>query len=164
MNLPLPQPKQFLLKPNYRQKILIEFSLRWEYWYLCLNTHHYKGILLYVTIQTCLISYIYVCVCVCVICCSVHGSVMCDSLWPHGVQPISLLCPWDFPSKNTRVVCHFLLHGIFPTQGLNLRLLHWQADSLPLSHLESGSKKKKYIYIYIQEKEYIKADIVTLLI
>ena len=24
--------------------------------------------------------------------------------------------------------------GIFPDQGLNLRLLHWQGDSLPLSH------------------------------
>ena len=33
--------------------------------------------------------------------------------------------------------CHFLLLGIFSTQGLNphlLCLLHWQADSLPLSH------------------------------
>ena len=31
--------------------------------------------------------------------------------------------------------CHSLLQGIFPTQGLNprlLRLLHWQAGSLPL--------------------------------
>ena len=31
--------------------------------------------------------------------------------------------------------CHFLLHGIFQTQGWNLHLLHllyWQADSLPL--------------------------------
>ena len=31
--------------------------------------------------------------------------------------------------------CHFLLQGIFLTQGSNpplLRLLHWQADSLPL--------------------------------
>ena len=28
------------------------------------------------------------------------------------------LCPWDFPSKNTGVVCHFL-HRIFPTQRLN---------------------------------------------
>ena len=27
--------------------------------------------------------------------------------------------------------CQFLLQGIFPTQGLNLHLLHWQADSLP---------------------------------
>ena len=37
--------------------------------------------------------------------------------------------------QNTGVGCHFRLQGIFPTQGLNqsvLRLLHWQADSLPL--------------------------------
>ena len=30
---------------------------------------------------------------------------------------------------------HFLLQGIFLTQRLNLRLLHWQADSLPLGAL-----------------------------
>ena len=30
-------------------------------------------------------------------------------------------------------VAVFLLQGIFPTQGLNPRLLHWQADSLPLA-------------------------------
>ena len=30
-----------------------------------------------------------------------------------------LLCPWDFPGKNTGVDCHFLLQGIFPTQGSN---------------------------------------------
>ena len=35
-----------------------------------------------------------------------------------------LLCPWDFPSKNTGVGCHFLLLGIFLTQGLNLGLLY----------------------------------------
>ena len=29
--------------------------------------------------------------------------------------------------------CHFLLQGTFQTQGLNLCLLHWQADSLPLA-------------------------------
>ena len=29
---------------------------------------------------------------------------------------------------------HFLLQGIFPTQGSNPCLLHWQIDSLPLSH------------------------------
>ena len=28
-------------------------------------------------------------------------------------------------------------HGIFLDQGLNSRLLHWQVDSLPLSHQES---------------------------
>ena len=44
-----------------------------------------------------------------------------------------------FSGKNTRVGCHFLLQGIFPTQGSNLHLLHWQAGSLPLSH--QGSLK-----------------------
>ena len=29
------------------------------------------------------------------------------------------LHPWDFPGKNTRVGCHFLLQRIFPTQGSN---------------------------------------------
>ena len=41
------------------------------------------------------------------------------------------LTPWDFPGKNTGVGCHFLLQGIFPTQGRNLSLPHWQVDSLP---------------------------------
>ena len=46
----------------------------------------------------------------------------------------------DFPGKNTVVECHSLLQRISPTQALNLRLsrlLHWQAGSLPLSHLGS---------------------------
>ena len=33
--------------------------------------------------------------------------------------------------------CHFLLQEIFPTQRLKPGLLHWEADSLPLSHLGS---------------------------
>ena len=32
-----------------------------------------------------------------------------------------LLCPCDFPGNNTGLGCHFLLKGIFLTQGLNLR-------------------------------------------
>ena len=36
------------------------------------------------------------------------------------------------PPKD--VGCHFLLQGIFLTQELNLCLLHWQADSLLMSH------------------------------
>ena len=35
--------------------------------------------------------------------------------------------------------CHFLLQGIFLTQGSNPHLLHWQVDSLPLSHQGSNS-------------------------
>ena len=42
-------------------------------------------------------------------------------LWPHGLQPTQLLCPWDFPGKDAGAGCHFL------TQGLNRCLLHcWQ--------------------------------------
>ena len=40
-----------------------------------------------------------------------------------------------FPSKNTEVDCHFLFHEIFLTHGLNLCLLYWLVNSLPLSHL-----------------------------
>ena len=61
-------------------------------------------------------------------------------LQPLGLQLARVLCPWNFPGKNFGVSCHFLLQGIFPTQGLNpslLHPLHWGADSLPLSHVGS---------------------------
>ena len=56
-------------------------------------------------------------------------------LQPHGLQAARLLCSWDFPRKNTGVGCYFYIQATFPTQGENPCLLHWQADSLPLSHL-----------------------------
>ena len=34
---------------------------------------------------------------------------MCSSVQPHKRQPTRLPCPWDSPSKNTGVGCHFLL-------------------------------------------------------
>ena len=37
-----------------------------------------------------------------------------------------LLYPWDFPAKNTGVGCHFLLQGVFLTQGSNLHLMHYR--------------------------------------
>ena len=45
--------------------------------------------------------------------------------------------PMGFPGKNTGVGCHFLLQGIFLTQGSNPHLLHCQVDSFSLSHQES---------------------------
>ena len=36
-------------------------------------------------------------------------SVVSDSSWSHGLQPSRLLCPWDFPGKNTWVGFHHLL-------------------------------------------------------
>ena len=53
----------------------------------------------------------------------------------RGLEPTRLLCPWDSPAKNTGVGCHFLLQGIFPTQGSSphlLHVLHWLEGSLPL--------------------------------
>ena len=56
--------------------------------------------------------------CVCVSC-----SVVSNSLWPHGLRPVRLLCPWNSPGKNTGVGCHSLLQELFLTQGSNPRLL-----------------------------------------
>ena len=67
-------------------------------------------------------------------------SVMSNFVTPHGLYPTRLLCPCNFPGKNIGGDCHFLLQGIFQTQGLNPRLLHWQTDSLPLSHQGSLNK------------------------
>ena len=62
------------------------------------------------------------CVWVTLLCSAASG--MSNSLWPHGLQPTRLLCPWDFPVKNTGVGFHALLQGIFPTQGLDPGLPH----------------------------------------
>ena len=48
----------------------------------------------------------------CAVC--VSCTVLSDSLQPHGLQPASLLCPWDSPGKSTGVDSHALLQGIFP--------------------------------------------------
>ena len=42
-------------------------------------------------------------------CCCWVTSVVSDSVWPHRRQPTRLPGPWDSPSKNTGVGCHFLL-------------------------------------------------------
>ena len=73
-----------------------------------------------------------------------------DSLQPYRLQPARFFCPWDFPGKNTGVGCHFLLQGIFPTQGLNPCLLHCEADSLPLHYLRSLHSIVIKVYILNQ--------------
>ena len=54
-------------------------------------------------------------------------------LRPHGLWSAVVLGPWGFPGKHSGVDCPFLLQGIFPTQGPNLYLWHWQVDSLLLA-------------------------------
>ena len=78
------------------------------------------------------------CVCVC--------SVVSNSLRSHVLHPTRLLCPWDFPGKNTGVGCHFLLQGtsqpgIKAASPVSTAL---QMDFLPLSHL--GSPKQSYLF------------------
>ena len=54
---------------------------------------------------------------------SVSCSAVSDSFDPMDCSLLSLLCPTDFPGKNTGVGSHSLLQGIFPTQGSNPGLL-----------------------------------------
>ena len=59
---------------------------------------------------------------------------MSDFLRPRGLYPTRLLCPWDSPGKNTGVGYHFLLQGIFLTQGWNPGLLHCRHVLYSLKH------------------------------
>ena len=61
-------------------------------------------------------------------------SVVSDSLQLHGLHPTRFLGPWGFSRQEYWSGLPFLLQGIFPTQGWNPSLLHWQVDSLLLSH------------------------------
>ena len=72
------------------------------------------------------------CLCVC--------SQSFPTLCRYNELTARLLCPWDFPGKNIGVSCHFLLWGIFLTEGLNLcllNLLHWKAILYHQPHLGS---------------------------
>ena len=39
----------------------------------------------------------------------VHECLVARPSRPFGLQPTRLLCPWDFPGKNTGAACHILL-------------------------------------------------------
>ena len=54
--------------------------------------------------------------------------------WSPTRVPTRILCPWDFPGNSTGVDCHFLLQGIFPTQGSNPGLPHCRQTLYCLSH------------------------------
>ena len=68
------------------------------------------------------------------------------------------MTPWDgqaplsvgFPRQNTGAGYHFLLQGIFPTQGSNLHVLRWQRDSLPLSR--PGNPEQLYFLLKRESK------------
>ena len=64
--------------------------------------------------------------------------------------PTRLLCPWDSPGKNTGVGCHFLLQGIFPTQGSNPGLPHYRQTLYRLNH-QGSCLQCKTIRLQMQE-------------
>ena len=65
-----------------------------------------------------------------------------QSLWPTG----SVVVAPGLQSIGSILVAHRrgcpMAYEIFPDHGSNLCLMHWQADSLPLSH--QGSPRRKF--------------------
>ena len=68
------------------------------------------------------------------------------------------LCPWNFLDNNIGVDCHFLLQGIFPTEGSNCGLLRWQWILLTLSQLGSPVKffSEMLISVIVQQHPWSK--------
>ena len=68
------------------------------------------------------------CVCVC-------HSVVYNSLWSHGMLKLSrFLCPWNSLGKNTGLDSHYLIQGVFLTQGSNTGLQHCRQILYHLNH------------------------------
>ena len=110
----------------------------------CVQIYTYKG---------CVGRQIYLSICLsiylsslCLHACSISQLylTLCDPMDCSHQAPLSM----GFPDKNTGVGCHFLLQGIFPTQGFNPCPLPCQADSLPLTHL--GSPYSLYMNSLLQ--------------
>ena len=71
---------------------------------------------------------------------------------PWTVACTKLLHPWDFPGKSTGVGCHFVLQGIFSTQGSNPGLLHCRQTLYHLSHQGSPwACVQNFIFKYCNE-------------
>ena len=71
----------------------------------------------------------------------------CPTLCDPMDKSTRYLCPWNSPGKNTGGSCYALLQGIFPTQGLNSCLLHWQVESL--SSEPPGKQALRRVYVCV---------------
>jgi len=81
---------------------------------------------------------------------------------PRTVAP-RLISPWDFPGKNTGVGFHFLLQGIFLTQGSNPSLFLDRGIFLPLHHQESPYDPEILLLGIYPEKTITQKDTCTLM-
>ena len=131
---------------QYKHKMHFKLNININI-YVCM--HVYVCICTHVCIYVHICVYVYICVCVCIytyiysliishsglaaLCWAVLSlPVVSHSLRPHRLQFTRLLCPC--PSENTRVGCHALFQGIFPTQGYNWGLLHCRQILYQLSY------------------------------
>ena len=89
---------------------------------------------------------------------NVSCSVVSDSLWLPGLWLARLLCLWASLGKNTGVGWHFLLQGIFPTQGANLCFPNCRQILYHLSHQGSPSFWLKIPLIHILFFVYLEKD------
>ena len=72
------------------------------------------------------------------------------TLWTVAAR---LFCPWGFPGKNPEVGCHFLLQGIFLTQGLNLHLP--VSPALQVASLQTKPPgKTKRVFFFLQASDF----------
>ena len=62
-----------------------------------------------------------------IVCLLFSRSVVSDALQLFLLLPARLLCPWDFPGKNTRMGCHFFSRGF-----------SWPRDWTPFSCIAGG--------------------------
>ena len=70
----------------------------------------------------------------------VCGSVVSNSLPPHGLQPARLPCPRNSPGKNTGMGSHLTSPGDLSNPGIKPKSFILQADSL-LSESPGTPKK-----------------------
>ena len=90
--------------PGRRERLPTPVFLPGEFHGLCSPWDHKE---LDTTEQLSHITHISYTLCCC--CCCWVISVVSDPVRPHRRQPTRLPCPWDSPSKNTGMGCHFLL-------------------------------------------------------
>ena len=82
---------------------------------------------------------------------------MYDPLWHQAGQ--APLVHGISPGKNTGVGCHFLLQGIFPTQGWNLCLLHCRQI---LYHWATREALRRNVYLR-DKREKLNTSLIKLL-
>ena len=89
-------------------------------------------------------------------------SVVFDSLWPHGLYPIKLLCPWDLIGKNTGVGYHLLLLTSHQITIVAPCLIHIM--NLLLKMMKPSIYHPSWILVHFQMHEHLNSSEFLLLI